>query len=261
MVDNTLGQQLRINVNITFHALGCTQVHIDTMDIAGDNQLNIEHDMQKQSLRLDGSPLGDATKVLLLDKPNAKDVNLCLSCYGAETDELKCCNTCDDLRKAYELKGWNIASVLLNATQCLNDRSNPMITAKLNEGCRISGNMKVNKVSGNFHIAHGESVVRDGRHIHQFNPLDAHNFNMSHTIHSISFGEPYPNQPIDPLSGRSRIADPATGLSQYFIKIIPTIYTDTSGDKLYTNRYTATERFRPFVLPEPGKEVYIIYRV
>lgn len=41
IVDTTLGQSLKINVNITFHALTCAEVHLDAMDIAGDNQLNI----------------------------------------------------------------------------------------------------------------------------------------------------------------------------------------------------------------------------
>ncbi|KAJ1406119.1 hypothetical protein B484DRAFT_211832 [Ochromonadaceae sp. CCMP2298] len=59
--------------------------------------------------------------------------------------------------------------------------------------------MLVNKVAGNFHIAHGESIVRDGRHIHQFNPALAPRFNVSHTIHSVSFGDPYPSMPANPL--------------------------------------------------------------
>ena len=54
--------------------------------------------------------------------------------------------------------------------------------------------MNVNKVAGNFHIAHGESLVRDGRHIHQFIPEEAPSYNISHTIHSITFGKAYPSQ-------------------------------------------------------------------
>jgi hypothetical protein len=57
-VDTTLGQRLRINVNISFHALTCAEVHLDAMDVAGDNQLNIEHDMLKQRLSPLGVPLG-----------------------------------------------------------------------------------------------------------------------------------------------------------------------------------------------------------
>jgi hypothetical protein len=45
---------------------------------------------------------------------------------------------------------------------------------------------------GNFHVAHGESIVRDGHHIHQFVPAEAPGFNVSHTVNSLSFGTPYP---------------------------------------------------------------------
>jgi Endoplasmic reticulum vesicle transporter len=40
-----------------------------------------------------------------------------------------------------------------------------------------------------------------------------------------------------------------TGLYQYFVKVIPTIYTDEAATQLYTNQFTVTERFRPFALP------------
>lgn len=42
-----------------------------------------------------------------------------------------------------------------------------------------------------------------------------------------------------------------TGLFQYFIKVIPTIYTNEIGERLYTNQYTYTERFRPLTITNP----------
>lgn len=42
----------------------------------------------------------------------------------------------------------------------------------------------------------------------------------------------------------------STGLYQYFIKVVPTIYTDESRRILSTNQYTFTERFRPLMLPD-----------
>ena len=42
-----------------------------------------------------------------------------------------------------------------------------------------------------------------------------------------------------------------TGLFQYFIRVIPTIYTDELGRKISTNQYTITDRFRPLIVPKP----------
>lgn len=45
-------------------------------------------------------------------------------------------------------------------------------------------------------------------------------------------------------------ANNATGLFQYFIKVIPTVYTDSNGRQLVTSQYTYSDRFRPFVMPK-----------
>lgn len=112
---------------------------------------------------------------------------------------IRCCNTCEDLKAAYLRKGWTLTNILKDSVQCLRDKSNPFSSVRPGEGCRVTGTMLVNKVAGNFHIAHGESIIKDGHHIHQFNPAEAPKFNVSHTIHSISFGEPYPSMPPNPL--------------------------------------------------------------
>ena len=45
-----------------------------------------------------------------------------------------------------------------------------------------------------------------------------------------------------------------TGLFQYFIRVMPTLYTDADGVVHRTNQYTTGERFRPFMLPQkPGE--------
>ena len=41
----------------------------------------------------------------------------CGSCYGADTPiDSKCCNTCDDVKKAYKEKGWTFQPELIQ--QC-----------------------------------------------------------------------------------------------------------------------------------------------
>jgi len=147
--------------------------------------------------------------------------NYCGDCYGADSEDVKCCNTCNELIQAYQRKQWSVNEIQRNSTQCLHDRAKHFTNLGADEGCTVSGKMLVNKVAGNFHIAHGESIVRDGRHIHQFNPALAHSFNVSHTIHSISFGDPYPSMPANPLDKVARIigAEESTGLFQYFVRI------------------------------------------
>ena len=256
IVDTTLGQSLKININITFHALTCNEAHLDAMDVAGDNQLNIEHQMVKQRLTPTGQIIGDEGIELIgiIEKHDEEQLppDYCGSCYGAESDQITCCNTCDDLKRAYQIKGWNWAPLIRNATQCVKENSKFITSSLPGEGCRISGSMIVNKVAGNFHIAHGESIVRDGRHIHQFIPAEAPGFNVSHTINKLSFGEVYPYMPPNPLDNVERIVVPeiGTGLFQYFIKVIPTIYTSERGKRLNTNQYTITERFRPLNMPD-----------
>lgn len=257
VVDTTiLSDKLTINVNITFHALNCNEAHLDVMDVAGDNQLNVEHDMIKQRLDKHGRRIGKAGIEIIgegkLPIPNDLPPDYCGSCYGAETLTRKCCNTCEELLRAYQEHQWNIVDIMRNSSQCIHDRARQFATTDLDEGCTITGLMKVNKVSGNFHIAHGESVVRDGRHIHHFNPLTAPSFNISHTIHSLSFGDSYPKMPTNPMDSVTKIiaTDGSTGLFQYFIKVIPTIYTDDRKRKLYTSQYTFSDRFRPLKMPK-----------
>ena len=47
---------MKVNLNITFPALHCNDVHLDVIDVAGDSQLEISDKMFKQRLNLDGNP-------------------------------------------------------------------------------------------------------------------------------------------------------------------------------------------------------------
>ena len=85
----------------------------------------------------------------------------CGSCYGAETKAFKCCNTCEEVREAYRLKGWALKNPQ-DIAQCANlvkDLKNVF-----DEGCKIAGYLEVNKVSGSFHIAPGRSFSLN--HVH-----------------------------------------------------------------------------------------------
>ena len=279
-IDTSLGKRMRVNINITFPALACEDLHVDAMDVAGDSQINVEDTLVKRKLHLDGRPLSQEEikvetnahrqhqeakeRLLKGDQPD----DYCGPCYGAQAEGQDCCNTCDDVIDAYNKKKWRADALFLTAEQCIRegrDKKEPKLMTK-GQGCQLSGYMTVNRVAGNFHIAMGEGIERNGRHIHTFVPEDSPNFNASHTIHELSFGPDGHQNNGSPLNSVTKVVKEehgTTGLFQYFIKVVPTNYigmdgvlssdesTGSSEGVFETNRYFYTERFRPLM----GEEV------
>ena len=291
---------MRVNLNITFPALHCNDVHLDVIDVAGDSQLEISDSMFKQRLSIkDGSPrstakiAAEANIKAEEDKKYREAVakkipeNYCGPCYGAHQKEGDCCNTCDDVLSAYKKKRWNENAVQPLAEQCIREGRGKNEPKKMTggEGCNLSGHFTVNRVAGNFHIAMGEGVDREGRHIHQFLPEDRINFNASHVVHELSFMDDEYGDVIGgssdngkkkfktemnkvgingekSMNGVEKVVTEdtgTTGLFQYFIKVVPTTYkgdiiddlgipsNDNVPKILETNRYFYTERFRPLI--------------
>mmetsp|Transcript_27874 Transcript_27874/g.83655 ORF Transcript_27874/g.83655 Transcript_27874/m.83655 type:complete len:411 (-) Transcript_27874:18-1250(-) len=253
VVDRSLGERLRIRLDVTFPALTCAEVHLDAMDVAGDYHPYMEQHMSKQRLDEHGAPLRPPSRAAA--NANAGSAE-CLSCYGAESPEQPCCATCDDLLRAYGNKGWSSAEIKLEAPQCADDRPGSLKETKGERGCRLAGWLEVNKVAGNVHIAMGESAVQNGRFIHQFDPTKAHAFNVSHVVNELRFGDRYDGMAA-PLEGAARYVSPetGTGLFQYFIKLVPTLYKAAPGaEPMSTVRYSYTQRFRPLQLRAPTDE-------
>jgi hypothetical protein len=107
VVDTSLGQQMRVYLNITFPALACEDLHVDIMDVAGDSQLNVENSMTKTKLTMDGMRTGRKQKVESNAKRREQETvqeiqkvelpeNYCGPCYGAQVNDTACCNTCND---------------------------------------------------------------------------------------------------------------------------------------------------------------------
>jgi len=120
-------------------------------------------------------------------------------------------------------KGWQF---VLNEdiVQCLNENEERKIKYSTQEGCNLHGFILVNKVAGNFHFAPGRSIQQGtGTHVHDYSPFEVEHFNSSHIIHSLGFGEKYPGI-NNPLDGVYKMIPKGSGLFQYFIKVVPTIY-------------------------------------
>ena len=86
-----------------------------------------------------------------------------ISCYGAETSQLSCCNTCDDVREAYRLKGWAFNNPK-GIQQCIDEGFTDKLDQQTKEGCKVRGFIEVNKVGGNMHFAPGKSFQQHNVH-------------------------------------------------------------------------------------------------
>ena len=81
-------------------------------------------------------------------------------------------------------------------------------------------------------------------HVHDIQPLKSGQFNLSHTINLISFGQHYPGL-INPLDGQVIVSnDEYSSMYQYFVKIVPTTYEAEDGSILKTNQFSVTQHYQ-----------------
>ncbi|KAJ0165847.1 ER-derived vesicles protein ERV41 [Colletotrichum tanaceti] len=108
------------------------------------------------------------------------------------------------------------------------------------DSCRVYGNLDVNRVQGDFHItARGHGYMEFGEH------LDHAAFNFSHIVSELSFGPFYPSL-VNPLDRTVNLARINFHKFQYYLSIVPTIYTvgksASPHNTIFTNQYAVTEQ-------------------
>jgi len=247
-VDTTRGEKLKINMDVIFHKLPCAYLSVDAMDISGEHQLDVTHNIYKKRLSPDGVPLIEAPVIKDTGiNPNALKTDgevYCGSCFGAEKEPGGCCNTCEEVREAYLKKGWGFNAV--GVEQCEREGFKKNMKEQQGEGCEVYGYLEVNKVAGNFHFAPGKSFQQHHMHVHDLQPFQWAEFNLSHTVVRLSFGKEYPGV-VNPLDTVSKTQDGGAGMYQYFIKVVPTIYSALDGTYINTNQFSVTEHYRSLI--------------
>ncbi|CAN6295281.1 unnamed protein product [Urochloa humidicola] len=243
-----------------------------TVDTSRGERLHInKHDIIKKRIDHLGNVIEsrkDGVGAAKIERPLQKhggrlDHNevYCGSCYGSEESDDQCCNSCEDVRDAYRKKGWALSNVEL-IDQCKREGFVQRLKDEQGEGCNIHGFVNVNKVAGNFHFAPGKSLEQSFNFLQDLLNIQPENYNISHKINKLSFGEEFPGvvNPLDGVVWTQDNSNGLTGMYQYFVKVVPTIYTDIRGRKIYSNQFSVTEHFREAIgYPRPPPGVYFFY--
>ncbi|KAF8424636.1 endoplasmic reticulum vesicle transporter-domain-containing protein [Tirmania nivea] len=275
VVDKTRGQRMDIHLNITFHHVPCELLTLDVMDVSGELQVGVHHGIIKTRLSPQGQPISLTAVNLHADVAEHLAPDYCGNCYGApappSSKKKGCCQTCEDVRDAYAAIGWAFERGE-GVEQCEREHYAEHLDSMRNEGCNIAGDLKVNKVVGNFHFAPGKSFSSAQLHVHDLNQYlntDAkHTF--SHHIHRLSFGPQLPDhvpqpaipalagtpyyQSKNPLDDTPHFTDQKNYNYMYFIKVVSTSYlplgvSDNDHDGIAkgaveTHQYSVTSHSR-----------------
>ncbi|XP_002530273.2 endoplasmic reticulum-Golgi intermediate compartment protein 3 [Ricinus communis] len=252
LVDTARGEILRINFDVTFPAIPCSLLSLDAMDIMGEQHFDIKHNITKKRINAHGDVIEvrkEGIGAPKIEKPLQRhggrlehNETYCGSCYGAEMSDDDCCNSCDEVREAYRKKGWALTGVDL-IDQCKREGFIQKVKDEEGEGCNIYGSLEVNKVAGNFHFSPGKGLHQSSFFIQDLLVFQGDSYNISHTINRLAFGDYFPGV-VNPLDGVPWVHETPNGMHQYFLKVVPTIYTDIRGRTVRSNQYSVTEHFK-----------------
>ena len=202
-----------------------------------------------------------------MDKVKAYDSS-CGNCYGAG-NKGQCCNTCNDVKEAYTISGWRFMPQ--NIAQCVRESYRETLHDQHADdgGCRIYGELNLNRASGHFHIAPHKKLAEKTQNANdqiKHNPFvqlmellsfTFDQFNISHTVNVLRFGDQYPGI-VSPLDGQVRKLGDMHGMYQYYVKIVPTKYRYLNEVEIESNQYSVTEHMR-HLAPGSGRGVPGLY--
>jgi hypothetical protein len=305
---------LEVEFDITFPHIPCALLATDANDPTGQSQsfhIDKNHRVWKHRLDKNGNSIGKKSRFELgntiihedqLDSlkaakeissaddsksesaqqqlEEADDEEYCGSCYGAG-DEDECCNTCDDVKRAYRRKSWHIPDIA-KIEQC---RHLVRASNEEGEGCNVHGKVALSTGGGNLHFAPDRQWEKEGDKTSNPNMLmggfldlnsiiemfnDAYEqFNVSHTVNKLTFGPYMPDEVrrslnlTSQLDGVSRTVTDGYGMFQYYLQVIPTAFQFLNGTTIQTFQYSVTEHTRHV---DPGSNrglpgVFFFYEV
>jgi len=261
LVDKSRGEKLNVKMNITFPKVPCYLLSLDVMDISGETQRDLSHNIIKTRLDSSGNIIQDTKNNKLRNEIDIineqKQEGYCGSCYGGLGPETGCCNTCDEVRAAYVNRGWSFNNPE-NIEQCVEEGWSDKLKEQSTEGCNIAGSIRVSKVIGNLHLSPGKSFQTNYRNIHDLVPYlrDGNQHDFGHTVYDLSFtgddeydfNKAQKSQEMkrklgiasNPLDRTTMKAGSSQYMFQYFLKVVSTRFELLDGKKINTHQYSAT---------------------
>lgn len=189
-VDATTPDGLDIEFDVTLPSVPCALLSVDSNDPTGQRQslhLDKRHHIWKHRISKEGNLIGSRSRIelgsTLLSEDHLRelavekgavdeneiqggeeeeeegkdDVDFCGSCYGAG-DEGECCNTCDDVKRAYTRRSWAVPE-LKDVAQCRSELSSK---DEEGEGCNVHGIVALSTGGGNLHLAPSHDLEEAG---------------------------------------------------------------------------------------------------
>lgn len=277
VMDRHRNDKLELNLDITFPHMSCDLLNFDIIDDSGvlqyDDDLIVEGSIITgfSKIRLDTSGnelerMDYKLKDQIAQYPE-DDANYCGSCYNAldqskndlpdtKQEDKVCCQTCDDVRRAYLDKGWSIMDGK-GIRQCEREGYVDKINKHLGEGCRVKGTTLLNRISGNIHFVPGEAFQNQDGHYHDSKLYDLKTrLNFNHIINHLSFGSPLTTRQehlrklkleTNPLDGTLVLPhhDTHNRVFTYFAKIVPTRYEFLDGVIVETAQFSTKSQEKP----------------
>lgn len=231
-VEQGVGHELQLNLDIVL-AMKCDDLHVNVQDAAMDRIMAGDLLTKENTNFKAWSTRGTNSKGDFSPFSNGQPAN---SFQDQQADLRR--------RKAQE-EDSHVHHVLGHMRESRSSKKFPK-SPKLKRGepsdaCRIYGSLEGNKVQGDFHItARGHGYIEPGGHHH----LDHSAFNFSHQINELSFGPHYPNL-LNPLDKTTDITDKNFHKFQYYLSVVPTIYTKRRVS-------TRSGALDPAAIPQPA---------
>ena len=242
-MEKGISHELQINLDMVI-SMNCADLHVNVQDASGDRIL--AGDMLNKDGTVSHQWVDGSKGVYLLES-------------GALSKEIE-----EDTHVGHVLGELKSAKRKFPKTPKLPRGEQP-------NACRIYGSLEGNKVQGDFHItARGHGYQEFGQHLdhsgmsYSFLLLCLEcvttlelwlmssltlAFNFSHAINELSFGPFYPSLQ-NPLDRTFAIATANFWRYQYYLSIVPTVYTrspnpdpsNPSSSTVFTNQYAVTSQ-------------------